>query len=466
MALFVFKNGFESIVEDNIVAIAGPDGLAVGDNQPINQSIIQMTYAPAAGGFAQSRLNAIINSLPVGRPVMIAGVASGTLLPDGLHAGSEEPAFGTEFPGDPGFYIFYDVQQAAGLGHFVCDSAGSATVPAPNFVILFHELAHAFRTITNASNLETDAVADENMLRTQYGLPLRFGHNCSGTGPAGGTPPTTTSCFIVSAASGSAQSPEVKRLVQIRDTLLRGTEMGRRYCEELFREYYQFSPQLATEIAHQPQFKSAIYLFVVRPLVDWFAALEIFGRHDNACSAGAAAAEILSAHWCSESYDEHCLPPSFVISQAIDELRPSEGQAKSLHSSQLAALACFDMTSVFEYLVDFVADKIDHFPYVAWTLIEPLSFYWEQFLVRSSGLLQTGEAFSCFVGEWLARMPLPSDFFALGLAKLETSLSELRTTIFRNERTRSAYGGRLISAAPLDQRSNLEYMLHTIGYYP
>jgi hypothetical protein len=91
---------------------------------------------------------------------------------------------------DNRIHIFYDVTQCNGAGYWVPAIGGGGTI-FPNYIILFHELAHAYHyaTQTVAPNIDVQGAADENQIRQRDGmLPLRD-PNALDRGNCGRPPP-------------------------------------------------------------------------------------------------------------------------------------------------------------------------------------------------------------------------------------------------------------------------------------
>ena len=117
----------------------------------------------------------------------------------------------------------------------------------------------------SASSADTDYATGNNLDEDQVGLPL-FG-DCSvdvgNIGSVGG------SCFIATAAYGSALEPHVLALRQFRDRYLQRTQLGRAFI----RFYYRHSPPLAAVIAAHASLRlvaravlTPIVLMIVYPM--------------------------------------------------------------------------------------------------------------------------------------------------------------------------------------------------------
>jgi hypothetical protein len=107
--------------------------------------------------------------------------------------------------------IVYDVTGCGGSGYFALDTGGNQ-IPSPTEVMPFHELAIAFHRANNdfsTATPEPQAETDENLLRDQEGIADRdinnHGGGCSGGAGGGGS-----TCFIVAAAYGSPNAPQIR----------------------------------------------------------------------------------------------------------------------------------------------------------------------------------------------------------------------------------------------------------------
>lgn len=72
-----------------------------------------------------------------------------------------------------------------------------------------------------------------------------------------------SSCFIATAAYGSALAPEVMKLRHFRDMRLKPSRLGR----NIIRIYERFSPPLANWIARRPQVRVCVQRLILNPLL-------------------------------------------------------------------------------------------------------------------------------------------------------------------------------------------------------
>ena len=80
----------------------------------------------------------------------------------------------------------------------------------------------------------------------------------------------TTSCFIVSAATGSTTSFEVTELRALRDRVRATSRLSAELIEAIYAEYERFSPPIAAELHEDAATRGVVLSFVVRPLFAWY----------------------------------------------------------------------------------------------------------------------------------------------------------------------------------------------------
>ncbi|HEX8906745.1 MAG TPA: hypothetical protein VF771_17980, partial [Longimicrobiaceae bacterium] len=256
----------------------------LGDTPGPDPSVIQLTYGGARpAGVTAARLHDMVNNnFPA--PIVIQNVVI-TAMSAGI-----DPYSGLDVTGNGLTYIdttvspsvvrvVYDITLCLNAGLFGFDVDGNRiTTPRP--VLLYHELSHAFRRVTNTRqpNDEPPAETDENDMRTALGLCLRDVNNhdggCGGGDDCGGG---TGGCFIVSAATGSSESAEVVRLRRLRDRVAGASGLCARLIDAVYREYARFSPAIATELGSDPMARQAVLWIVVRPLFAWYSLAETLG---------------------------------------------------------------------------------------------------------------------------------------------------------------------------------------------
>jgi hypothetical protein len=178
---------------------------------------------------------------------------------------------------DPATNVLVDLSQApalapnlrftgagcSGLRCTVASLAPGASVTLPALSDTFqNQNAQTLTLSFSASSPETDHSTINNQLR--IALPVPDFRECENDFRG-----ATVTCFIATAAYGSALEPHVVALRQFRDRYLQHTALGRAFI----RFYYRHSPPLAAVIAEHPALRSAtravltpVVLAIVHPL--------------------------------------------------------------------------------------------------------------------------------------------------------------------------------------------------------
>jgi hypothetical protein len=404
MSLFLDLSGVSSTAFQNLLTISGQDGGLGLTDVTGDTTVLQVTYNETPGQPATAdRLNTLVNT-DFGTPIVITALNGG----NDPHSGQDETGNGVTYvdnsSGSAVIRVAYDVSQCCGSGIFVFDTSGNH-ITAPNPVILYHELSHAFRaaTGTTQTNDEPPAETDENVLRTELRLCLRdvnnhgagcgAGNDCGGSdGGVDGGPPAgscasgnTDGCFIVSATTGSPESIEVSRLRQLRDRVVAASGLGAQLIDVIYREYYQFSPGIAAELQQDAVARKAVLWIVVRPLIAWYRLANTLAFEQADRSAiSQAVRDVLKA----------C--PRYLGGSSIASLLETirSGEPLPAEAPQL--------------LLDFAprVQKATRLRFAAWAILDPLVRVW----TSTTRHLDVVDG----VSQWLATAPLellatPSD---------------------------------------------------------
>lgn len=410
MTLFIDQAGSPSCVESDLLAICAGNNGGFGDAPvPGDSTVMQVTYTEQPGGPATAdRLNTLVNT-NFGMPIVITGLPAGVADP---HTGRDETGNGATFVdrtgASPVIRVVYDVGQCNGTGIFLFDTGGNHII-APNSVILYHELSHAFHVATGTSqpNDEPPAETDENVMRAELGIPLRDINNhdggcgisgAAGCGPAG----PSNGCFIVTAVSGSPHSASVNRLNRTRDHLLRASILGRDLVERIYREYYAFSPAIAAELTANPSLQAAVRSDVVVPIVEWYGLVEARYVHGDAKIVTASAEALLT------SIRRQHRPPLADSYRAF-----AEGEA--LPADAPAGLV---------YLRARIGSRALSTDLVRWAYAEPLDVC---FACAAEG----GDARDLLsrMARWVGRMPLEAAAAPPSTAAFESEVRNLATAL-------------------------------------
>ena len=320
----------------------------------------------------------------------------------------------------------YDISDCNGAGMYVYDSDGERiTNPSP--VVLYHELSHVSRLMDDPSlDLDVDemfAEQDENVLREALGLCLRDIMNHEGDCGAGsdcGGSAELSGCFIVTATTGSPESAENARLKVIRDGIVRGTALGATLLDEIYRDYYRFSPQIAAELVEDAELRDEVLRIAVRPLLAWYGLVETLAlKPDQPAVAQCAARNVLQA---CRSANTDALGTSALLSAIVgDDPVPAEAPAplRYLASRLHGAVAL---------------------PFAGWAILDALARAWT--------CAATGSDVVQDVAAWLAEAPLERLAPPASADELDIELALLAQGPLALAPLRHHVGARLANAWP------------------
>jgi hypothetical protein len=198
----------------------------------------------------------------------------------------------------------YDASECNG-NFFHVFAADGTQLLEPSFLLLAHELGHAFHRGLGTENVnapEPQAIQIENWVRARDIGGLERDPN-SDRG-ACGLPVTTGStpsqpqqvpqlkwvgpkpkCFLVAAAYGSQALETVQVLQEVRDNLLRGSAFGDHLIADIFDEYYAFSPWVAETIDASSENALRVRIALIEPLLAFFAAVQSYAVHGDLSDA-------------------------------------------------------------------------------------------------------------------------------------------------------------------------------------
>lgn len=373
-------------------------------------------------------------------------LSDGTLLSN--FGGETFPVGNAENP-TASVLVAYDTSQNSGAGYCVKGLvSGNYDVQSPNAVILFHELSHAFRDVTHASLStvatgctaspeEAAAETDEDLLRTQLGIPLRDTTDHCAQACSGGSGPNTGSCCIVaSIATGSVYSAEVNALRQVRDSFLRRSEIGFSFFDWLFEDYYGFSPEVCRLMAISPALRDRVERDFVRPLTLVLTLIHTYslGEAGPAALGERFASDLAAAPQLTAlSRDEvsEALRVLNVVSRGDVTSDPALTQLSSLLSARAVAS-----------------------PPVRWALMEPVEIYANALLWRLDGVSidAIGQRLADRIDAWAAEMPLTSVWSSLAKYEIRQELIFLKQCLLRSPAARQRFAERLCNHFPDDLR--------------
>jgi hypothetical protein len=424
---------------------------AVGNRQ-------QVTYARTDPGIPPTRLDTLVNTNfnpnyglgagPQAVPIVILPVLANFVRNDGAlvttFGGTALPPSNSGLAGaglntTTDCLVIYDTSQSNGSGYCTAraGTGGTLDLQTPNPVILYHELSHALRTVTNAmlaltagcnpsSPEEAAAITDENDMRTQLAAAtgttavLRdTGNHCGGTCSGGSS---GNCCIVASVASGSPLSEEVVSLRRVRDGFIRKSEVGFAFFNVLHRDYYAFSPQVCTLLARRQELRPLVLEGFVRPLITILSTIEEFALR----IADAAA---LGRRFVADHEDRDVAAARLgMLRRARDVLG---GAVAGLPEDQreLAGLVAPALRS--EHLL--------------WGIVEPVRLYGSALELHLDGgdPQEVGEHLRAGIEAWAPRMPLDPVWASLTATEVRGELGLLEHTLLRSPQASASFRGRL-----------------------
>lgn len=279
MALYIdIGFGNSDQVFADFTSLTGGSGDLGEVNVPGFTDIVRLTYTSPGADAVSQRIKALIDSAG---DIVVSGVPSSFVLPDGnaVTAVAGETFTDTTSTGETVVRVAYDVGLCNGSGYWVDGQSGSH-VDFPRAIILYHELSHAWHivngTVAATSAAEEQAAeTDENVARSAKGEALRLTTSHSGGcgSPGSSSGDWQIDCFVVTAAMGADAQRSVDALRLVRDLAVRVLPVGYTLFEDLYREYYSYSPGIARRLWLDPALRDAYREAVVEPLLSVYAVL-------------------------------------------------------------------------------------------------------------------------------------------------------------------------------------------------
>jgi len=336
--------------------------------------------------------------------------------------------------------VIYDTTQNNGTGYCTArdGTGGTLDLQTPNPIILFHELSHAFRIVTNAllalsgtcnpsSPEENAAITEENDLRTQIAnengtTPLLRdpGIHCGGVCSGGSS---QSCCIIASVASGSVLSEEVAALRSVRDNLLRKSEIGFYFFRSFFHDYYGFSPQVCTLMAQHSTLRQLVCEGFVRPLVSILTLIKEY-------AVGGANAATLGKHFTVAHADRVAATAILkMIDQASEVLKASDNRMMDVQQQELAHRVS-------------PALKSEH---LNWAIVEPIKIYQSALESHLNGysVERLGEHLYEGISLWAVQLPLDDIWTSLTVGELQNELDLIESILIRTSEARASFRDRL-----------------------
>lgn len=445
--------------ESNIISISKSDaGIGFASTGSLIQGVTceQVSYSQSNTGPTPDRINLLINnigfdagiSLSYGSPpdIVIFGVGYQYLLPDGTPiVGAVTLPEGSFDPGNPllsHISIFYDTSLCNGSGYWVMKD-GAGQVQLDNAITLYHELAHAFKYVIwgNIAD-ETQASDDENDMRDVEGADHRDINNH--TGGCGGGIPTTEdpppNCIIVSLATGSPYSNEVNSLRNLREHILRRSEVGDDFFKQFFYSYYGFSPEVCRLMRHQPALRPLIKKYFVAPLLAGLELLVHYAEHQ-----GQGLVDLIHRQAKREEFKEIYQPEFLRELAAYLSFTKNYNQA----AISMALTSKGEGFAEIAGLLQHVNDEIIKDDFINWALVDVLKIW-----LSSASLLttektdeETNSEVQALISEWISHLPITSIWKEFSHLETENELFSLEQFIFERE-SKEIFAERVIEKYP------------------
>lgn len=431
----------------DLAIIANDTGLGVGTTAGGRQPV---TYARTVNGPPQLRLDTMVNTTFTPNygsgarnvdSIVIAGL-HGLVLDDGTPMANNGTALAPMSSGLPGSganptencLIIYDTKITVCVARD--GTGGTLDLPISTPLVLYHEISHAFRIVTNAalalgptcnpsSPEENAAIVDENVLRTDLAnrsgaaVELRDpGIHC---GRVHGD--CSSCCIIATLASRSLSSPQVQALRHARDHFVRGTEVGHAFFERFFHDYYAFSPQVCTIMAGNPSVPGQLLEGYIEPLLGFWKIMIERSR----------------------------LPMDDVIlGTAFLDLHADQDQARARRDAlQRTSLYWLrqdgGLGEVPEQLLTLLRERAWPSAYMQWALVAPVRMVHQLLLRQLEGAdaATIGRTFNRLLDAWAPEVPLANVWAALPAAQLARELAFCEDALLQSAASRQRFWTRL-----------------------
>jgi hypothetical protein len=235
-------------------------------------------------------------------------------------------------------------------------------------------------------------------------------HNCL---------PPTIPCFIVTAATGTAQSAEVQALRALRGHVVKRSAVAAALIDTIYAEYWQFSPSIAHELNQDEFARQAVLSTVVRPLVAWYtlAGTLAFEPCDRKAIKKAA-----------QDASKAC--PVFVGGSTVTAV------LKAIRTGEEVGVSLPQVVQSFLPKIREAA----RLPFASWAIFDPLERVWKC-AANHSDIVDE-------VAQWLANAPLESLPSPSTPRELEVELGALADFFNFRPAARHKLGKRLVAAWP------------------
>lgn len=468
MTLFVSKDTTytDSAILELADIVGGDGGFGYID---YNVNPIRIQYTQSIIGFAQNRINEIVNTIP-NSIIITAGDCSVT-LPDGtMLCNIAGKAFGPDAAGN--IHVIYDVTQARGSNYFVFDDITNK-ISNPNNVILFHVLAQAYHfaigdaAINPITNYK-QTTRDENGFRFQKRLALRsLSDYRAGSGFAGGG---MGDCLVATATYGSPIAPQVQTLRELRNAFVSDSALGREFFVNLLNEYYKFSPLIANKMTTSSSSRLGILVskLLVEPLINFFTLTRKYLLDDDESTKHLNFIELTKINFKNNlkelvKYDFDRYNPAYIVNDLEHfERCLYKGEKKCVHEDSSLPQ---EIKSILEYFFNEIKKNVPDQTYLLWAFVDPLIIYWS----TQSRFIEDKEISMFFISslhKWLDKLPIPISFSNFDERTFKKDLKYLSKHIFKIPHLRKRFGKRLFDIYEKKTSFDLQRVLLENDYLP
>lgn len=449
--------GYHKAIFDNLVQIVRCDAGLISI-QP-NLEVLEVRYNEKSPGGACSKR--IVDLCDAQKNILIVGVDSSFVFPGTTVSIMSVTGGATERETlEKPIIIWLDVTDAGGQ-YYVVHDKNKQRIHSPAPVSLYHELSHAYHLVVGdypgGEPGEVQAIADENVFRSQLGLPLRHPadhYGSVGTPDSGGVAFPSCEpewaqnwglghCIVATAATGSEQAPSVLELRRARDEYRSLSEWASQIAEPAIDQYWRFAPGVVREMKADPALREAILIFAVQPVASLLAAVEA-GLEGPEATGLLAASDAAIATYAAEASAAGCDAAALTAAAegAAVAARRLGGEAEAGAGRRGTETdERHEPENLFGYLATEIAASGRDTSGFAWGC-EGLS----TFLHLAAAKLETGAELDAVavltIAEWLGRLPLPADG-ELDLADLPGELQILGQRLLAHPRSSEVFAARL-----------------------
>lgn len=227
-------------------------------------------------------------------------------------------------------------------------------------------------------------------------------------------------CCIGSATAETSQSAENMRLNMLRDRVLRPTEIGGALLDAIDRDFYRFSPRIASDLAEDEKLRGEMLRIVIRPLLAWYGLVEALALEPGEGRQAERADAVLATCHADTAPMARATAASLDTVLRGDPLPPNAPEP-------------------FGYLA-LKAQETVTLPFATWAIFAPV--------VRAWTCAATGEDIIENAAAWLGEVPLDQLRPPASGDRLDAELALLAQGAFSSPAVRCKIGKRLARAWP------------------